>query len=198
MTSLLAVLIGLAIVTMAGLFIADKPRRLQRRQGSRQYQYGPAPIMTPTELRFFTVLCDAVPECHVFPQVSMAGVIAPVGLASEKDRLWAIRAIAQKRLDFVLCRRDNMEVLSVVELDDKSHDSAAAQARDRERDAYLQGAGLTMTRFDCRKWPSVSQIRADLGLSVAVQKEDLEDAPKESEFLRVVAAFQARQAGVNQ
>lgn len=129
-----------------------------------KYQFKEQALMTPTEIQFFRFLEHTLPEFHVFPQVSMGAVLQPVKKHQGKEKMGAMGTIGQKRLDYVLCNRDSMDVFAVVELDDKYHDSASAQARDKARDKHLTCAGIVVHRFDCRQIPGANELRACLGI----------------------------------
>lgn len=122
----------------------------------RALRYKPIPIMTENELEFFGRLCRAFPEGYIFPQVSMAALIKP----DERERKrWgqAFAKIAQKRVDFALFDQD-MVLLGIVELDDKTHDPE----KDRERDALTQSAGIPTLRYHSKRKPSVARLAQDL------------------------------------
>lgn len=119
----------------------------------RGHRYEPCPIMTRNELEFFRRLEMAYPNGYVFPQVAMAAVMRPAS-GNEKQRLAAFRAISQKRIDFSIYSR-SMELLCVVELDDRTHDARNDEIRDR----MLATAGIRTIRWESRNKPDVNEIR---------------------------------------
>lgn len=121
---------------------------------SRGYgnRYEPCPIMTSNELEFFRRLEQAHPNGYVFPQVSMAAVMRPIS-GNSKTRLAAFRAISQKRIDFAIYSR-SMDLLCVVELDDRTHNAR----NDAIRDQMLATAGIKTIRWNSRKKPEVNEI----------------------------------------
>lgn len=140
--ALMGVLV-LAAILVAGVLISK----------GRGHRYEPCPIMTRNELEFFRRLEAAYPNGYVFPQVSMAALMRPAS-ANEKQRLAAFRAISQKRIDFAIYSR-RMELLCVVELDDRTHNAHNDEIRDR----MLATAGIRTIRWDSRKKPDVSEIK---------------------------------------
>lgn len=132
--------------------------------GKRQYKYGARSIMTRTELDFFHRLSTAVPYVHVFPQVAMSALIEP----EEDKKQWrgAFAAISQKRVDYAVFSR-SMELVCVVELDDRTHDAVA----DAERDRMLSTAGIVTVRWDCRREPSEEEIRTVLTSHLSVDQK---------------------------
>ena len=110
-------------------------------------------LMTETEVLFFGLLRSALPEFHIFPQVAMGALLS----ASD----WRNRSFfAQKIADFVICQSPGMNVVAVVELDDRSHDRKTK--KDRTRDQMLTSVGYATIRWDCRAVPTIDQIRGSI------------------------------------
>jgi very-short-patch-repair endonuclease len=126
------------------------------RRGSGTHTYKPVALMTANELDFFQRLRRAVPDCHVFPQVSMAAIIQPAA-RDPKTRLQAFRRISQKRVDWAIYS-PQMELLCIVELDDRTHDAK----RDAARDANLQTAGIRTLRWHSTRKPNDIEIRTQI------------------------------------
>lgn len=126
----------------------------------RHPQFARKRFMTPNELEFLRRLEEAVPDLRVHCQVAMGAVLKPAQQRSlDRARYASIRGrYSQKIIDYVLQRRDNGEILFIVELDDASHDAA----RDAARDAMLQEAGYLTVRWHSRNKPSVADIREQL------------------------------------
>ena len=142
---LAGLLFALAVAMTAGL--------LARQRLSR---YAPQAVMTGNEADFFFRLVRANPNGYVFPQVAMSALIAPVARGS-KSRLLAFRRISQKRVDYALYT-NKLELICVVELDDRTHDPS----RDAVRDSYLESAGIVTLRWLSTLKPSEVEIRARL------------------------------------
>jgi hypothetical protein len=139
----------LAILALVVLAVARRFRR------EANFAYKPCDILTPNEAEFFGRLRAAFPDYYVFPQVAMSAIIAPKGYA--RNRRAAFNRIAQKRVDFAICT-DCLQLLVLVELDDRSHDAR----RDAMRDAMTRSAGIRTVRFSSTRRPSVAEIRAAL------------------------------------
>jgi hypothetical protein len=121
----------------------------------REPNYRARPILTPNEREFFGRLTRALPDSYVFPQVAMSALIEPA--ARGKAYMSDFRRISQKRVDYAIYTHA-MKLVAVVELDDRTHNSA----RDRRRDAMLLGAGIRTVRFQSRIRPDGAAIRAAL------------------------------------
>jgi Protein of unknown function (DUF2726) len=114
------------------------------------------PLLTPNETEFFHRLQRALPAYHVFPQVPFAALLTVDSKLSRKAR-WSIRNRFDRKIaDFVVCERDGLQVVAIIELDDRTHDAKA----DRERDAITNAAGYQTYRFQSKKKPSEADIAA--------------------------------------
>ena len=132
--------------------------------------YASRPIMTPNEGEFFQRLVRAIPGGFVFSQVALSALIEPRAWGSGR-RLAAFRRIAQKRVDYTI-HEATLDLICVIELDDRTHDAAA----DRHRDALLRSAGIRTIRWSSNRKPSVAEIRSALGLPRAQRLTPVEAA----------------------
>lgn len=129
--------------------------RLERAWFSRGIRTKKKQLLTPNEQEFMNRLQRALPEFHVMAQVSMGALmdVDPRSSATpERDRF----QFASKIVDFVICSTSK-DVIALVELDDRTHDSK--KDADAERDALTSIAGYTTIRWDSRRKPSVQTIR---------------------------------------
>lgn len=111
-------------------------------------------LLTEHEKKLFNQLIQ-LPNCHVFAQVSLAAFLHTQGW---KTRNKFIRKIA----DFVITD-PNLNILAVIELDDKSHDNKIDA--DKARDKMIQTAGYKTLRY--RKMPTINQLYNDVfGISL--------------------------------
>jgi hypothetical protein len=110
-------------------------------------------LLTQNEVDFFHRLERALPDYHVFPQVAFGTILDVDG---KKDSFPIRNRFSQKVADFVVCEHDTLEVVALVELDDRTHDAA----RDKERDDVTKAAGYQTICFQSRRKPSVAEIAA--------------------------------------
>ena len=114
------------------------------------------PLLTPNETEFFHRLQRALSAYHVFPQVPFAALLTVDSKLSRKDR-WSIRSRFDRKIaDFVVCERGSLQVVAIIELDDRTHDADA----DRRRDALTKAAGYQTFRFQSKQKPSEAEIAA--------------------------------------
>lgn len=94
------------------------------------YQMG-KPLFSAAEQSFLRVLDQAIgPDYRVFGKVRVADIAMVKPGLGKSARQGALNRVAGKHFDFVVCRADSLLVVCAIELNDKSHASRAAQARD--------------------------------------------------------------------
>lgn len=119
-------------------------------------RYKAREIMTPNEIEFFRRLNAALPDYWIFTQVAMSALIQP-DMGQGKAYMSAFGKIAQKRVDYAIYD-DYMNLVAVVELDDRTHN----KRNDAIRDAYMASAGIRTIRFESRRKPDTETIRQAL------------------------------------
>lgn len=124
--------------------------------GKGRHRYQAKPILTPNECEFFQRIRRAAPELYIFPQVSMAAFMEPTARNKDGRRWWEdFRKISQKRIDYGIFSQ-KLELLAIIELDDKTHD----KEQDAQRDSYTRSAGIKTLRFESRARPTIPQLRS--------------------------------------
>ena len=114
-------------------------------------------FLTENEKEFLDRLEQAFPEHRVMAQVSMGALMSP-DVRGGSGHYLAIRGrFAQKVVDFVILD-DALEVVALVELDDRTHQ----QEKDAARDAMTAAAGYVTLRYQSREKPTPEAIRAQL------------------------------------
>ncbi|MBR6435094.1 MAG: DUF2726 domain-containing protein, partial [Thermoguttaceae bacterium] len=92
-----------------------------------------ASIMTPTEIKYYEDLCDALDranlEVSVWPQVNVSAIIEASGNDS-KQKARAFNRICRKSVDYVIANKETQETLVCIELDDYTHNWNSRQERD--------------------------------------------------------------------
>jgi hypothetical protein len=95
-------------------------------------------LFTKAEINFLKTLEKIVinPDVAIFGKVRIADIITPKGVANSK-RWWQLFVkISSKHVDYVLCDKSDYSVICVVELNDRSHNTAKA----KQRDAFVRKA----------------------------------------------------------
>ena len=74
----------------------------------------------------------------------------------KKERGSAWGRISQKTVDFVVCEKGSLEIVAVIELDDKTH--AGKEDKDAFRDSIVEAAGLPTFRWKSKAKPTPAEI----------------------------------------
>lgn len=152
----LILLLGLLKI---GLWLLTSGRKVKRKASAMMGKDVPAnveekPILTDNEREFFYRLQRALPDFHVFPEVAASAILQVSPTASKREHYSLFGTFSQKRVDYVICERDSLAVIAIIELDDRTHDAK----KDEKRDALFAEAGYQVIRFDSRRKPSEKQI----------------------------------------
>lgn len=121
-------------------------------RSSPPVSYKKKKLMTAPDQDFFRMLKEALPECHIFPRLALADLIQPIG--SWRNRQAGKARIEKAHIGYAIFD-DRMELISVVELDKRSHH----RSRQRARDKHLTAVGIPVVRFRSDSMPSVLGIR---------------------------------------
>jgi hypothetical protein len=115
-------------------------------------------ILTDNELRFFHQLQRIAPDFYICPQVGFGALLEPAYSKSDQRYEWARLSVAQKRIDFAICNPGDLSVRCIVELDDRTHTSAA----DQKRDEITAGAGYRTIRVRSGRSFDFTELKAFL------------------------------------
>lgn len=114
------------------------------------------PILTDNEKEFFHRLQRSLPDYHVFPQVAVNAILQ-VSKNVKKARRFGIRnRFSQLHVDYLICEKNTLAVMAVIELDDRTHKAAKDAARDR----MLETGGYRVIRFASKRKPAEAEIAA--------------------------------------
>lgn len=88
-------------------------------------------LFSPSERSFYGVLNQAVAgRATIFGKVRVADIIKPTACMSKSHWQTSFNKISRKHFDFVLCNNQDLSVICVIELDDKSHLNEDRKDRD--------------------------------------------------------------------
>jgi hypothetical protein len=126
------------------------------------FPYQPAKsLFSPAERAFLLVLDEAVGSEHrVFGKVRVADVASVKPGLTRSTRQGALNRIAAKHFDYVVCRKSDMTVVCAVELNDKSHATQKAQARDELVTNVCRVIGLPLLIIPAKATYALAEIQA--------------------------------------
>ena len=124
-------------------------------------------LFSAAERSFLGVIDQAVSDKYrVFGKVRVADIITPAKGMNRKNWQIAFNKISAKHFDYVLCSKDKLEVIAVIELDDKSHNSKKAQRRDSLLENACNSAELELIRFKAKSSYQVQAVREQIETSL--------------------------------
>jgi hypothetical protein len=140
------------LISLAVIFVCM--RLLRDASPPGQHLYKSKPLLSENEKEFFLRLSQALPDCYVLTQVGLGALLQPNVKNNNQEYYRARGTYSQKIADYVICDNE-MSVLAVVELDDRTH----RKDKDAKRDAMLEQAGYKVIRWDSKNKPTAEEIR---------------------------------------
>ena len=134
--------------------------RLVRKLTSFKYKYS-GKLLSNAERSFFLVLKQSLSEddYEIFVKVRIADILTPVRTLISRDWFSAFYKISSKHFDYVLCDKETLAVVAVIELDDISHNLSKTRASDIFVEKACKTAGLKLIRFPCKSNYHLESIR---------------------------------------
>lgn len=162
--------IGIVLIVVV-VFIALLTHKGGRGSGVG-FPYQPAKsLFSAAERSFLGVLDQAVGrDFRVFGKVRVADIAAVKPRLTKSARQGALNRIAAKHFDFVVCRTSDLSVLCAIELNDKSHTSQRAQARDDLLVKVCQAIDLPLLQIPARHTYSPPEIRAQFLAAISLPR----------------------------
>lgn len=136
------------------------------------YSYSLIPtLLSPAERSFFGVLNQAVGDTAlVFAKVRVADILKPEKGMNRSNWQRAFNRISSKHFDFVLCKKDDVSIICVIELNDSSHQSKKRQVRDEFLRGVCESASLSLIEISAKRAYNVKEIGNQLSLLINASK----------------------------
>lgn len=159
-------------------------------KGTLGFPYQPADILfTAAERSFLGVLDQAVgSDYRVFGKIRVTDVTKIKPGLSPSARQVAVNRVSQKHFDFVVCRADDLGIVCAVELNDKSHASKKAQARDQFLIKVCKVIALPLLQVPARRSYVTREIRSQFLSAVGTTHADAEAARQPVEIREASAS----------
>ena len=156
-----SLLILAVVVILVFAVVAALTSKKQGSAGSIGFPYQPAKtLFSPAERSFLGVLDQAVgPEHRVFGKVRVADLASVKPGLGNSARQGALNRIAAKHFDFVVCRANDLSIVCAVELNDKSHSTKRAQARDDLLARVCQTINLPLLTVPAKQAYSMREVQ---------------------------------------
>jgi uncharacterized protein DUF2726/topoisomerase-like DNA binding C4 zinc finger protein len=138
----------IAVFILVIFFLVKKDMRVSEKVEVLPY-FKISNLLTPAELSFYHVLKIAISDQYdISAKVRLADLISVHKGKTKAEWGKAFNRIKSKHIDFVLCDKQNSEILCAIELDDQSHAKASRIKRDDFVEKALGVARLPLLRFD--------------------------------------------------
>jgi hypothetical protein len=110
-------------------------------------------MLNDTSRTFFLWSIKKSRQCDIliFSKVRIADVITPALSHDRSDWQKLFNGISSKHFDFVLCDADNIAVICVIELNDKSHQRQLRKHRDDFVRSACASAGVNLIEVPAKK-----------------------------------------------
>jgi len=106
-------------------------------------------LMTEREEDMYEQLVRALPYSAIFPQVSFNSLIQETEEIKDAWQKQGVRSQFNRMVvDFVVYDPKRHEVITIIELDDYTHDNDQQKERDEKRDTMLRQAGYHVLRYE--------------------------------------------------
>lgn len=164
------VLISILIVAIMLLFreqIFKKKTPLQT-DWNDEWPFYAKQLLSQPEQVLFHRLVNALPDYIILAQVQVSQVLGVHKGFSFYE--WNNR-INRLSYDFVVCKKDS-SVFAVIELDDKSHESAERVEADKRKDRATAAAGIRMIRWHVKSMPDETMIEGAFKPLIAKDNDD--------------------------
>ena len=113
---------------------------------NKPVQYKSKLLLTKHEFWFYNSLKKVTESfgLQILAKIRLADLVDPMPNADRKEWYRDFAKVQSKHIDFAVC--DNMKVILLIELDDKSHERTERQERDNFVNEVLSSAGYTLIR----------------------------------------------------
>ena len=157
----LLILLVIILTVLVGFFVFKK----YIKPGSiTEFPYqSKTSLCSPAERSLLGVLEQLLSDKYrVLLKVRLADMIEMQNGVSKSLRQSAFNRISRKHVDFVVCDKNDLSILGVIELDDQSHKSARRKARDNFLDRALTAADIPLMHIQAQNTYSVIEIQNHL------------------------------------
>lgn len=124
-------------------------------------------LFTPAERNFYKALVRAVNgEFIIFGKVRVADLVTITAKYGSKGSMRSLGKIAQKHVDYCLCNPNDLSVVCVLELNDKSHDRRHRRSRDDFLDEMFKSVKLPVVWVTAKNTYDTVEIRQRIFASI--------------------------------
>lgn len=150
-------LIAVIVITGAVIFFLKSAKK----KDTDSYPYeSRIRLVTPAERSFLGVLEQAAGDgFRVFSKIRLTDILKVKSGLPGSARQSAFNRISSRHTDFVICNKNDLSFVAVVELDDKSHKADKQKEKDQFLNAALSSAGIRIIRFPAKAQYNIDEVR---------------------------------------
>jgi len=117
-------------------------------------------LLTPTELEFFKTLKIVVDNNEtIFAKVRQADILLPASKQNESGFWQLFNKISQRHVDFVLCDLQTSQPLTIIEINDKTHEEPNRKKKDFELQEALKHTKIRLIEIPAQTRYNPEQLR---------------------------------------
>lgn len=167
--SFLIIIVFVLLCLFLYFIFTKKPEVILKNNYSDNYAFKKS-LFSPAERSFFGVLKQSFSEnFEIFGKVRIADVLKPKSGLDRSSWRISFSKISSKHFDYVLCDRETLQILAVIELDDKSHEQQKTVERNIFVEAACKSSGLPLIRFECKSSYPIEFVRKKIMNSVNIR-----------------------------
>lgn len=125
-----------------------KQEQEYKKNADINFPYKASKVVTNAELKLYHFMLNnlcKIDDIAILPKVRLGDLIQlDTKVTDDKSYYWKV---ACKHVDFVICRKDTLKVICVVELDDYTHETEEARKKDMFIMQALKTAGIDTVRI---------------------------------------------------
>ncbi len=148
-------LIGVVTVLVVLVVLITKA---QKGAGDEAWPFYAKKPLSPVEQVLYFRLIQALPEYIILAQVQLSRLL---GVKKGNNYQAWLNRINRMSADFVVCTKDS-SIVSVIELDDATHQREDRQAADAKKDKALTSAGIRIVRWQATSIPDIATIQSTI------------------------------------
>lgn len=149
-------IIGISFITILIMIIVKK--YINNKKENEPYPFYKKEPLTKPEKILYQRLINALPEYIILSQVQLSrflGVKKGFNFHQWNNR------INRMSIDFLICNKD-FNIITAVELDDKSHEKPERIKADKKKNKALADAGIKLIRWNVKTMPNEKKIAEDV------------------------------------
>lgn len=117
-------------------------------------------LLSPAERSFYGVLDQSLSDhFEIFTKIRTSDIFTPKSTLNRNEYAIAWNKIKAKHIDFILCDKETLSVIALIELDDSSHNRPQTIERDKFINAICLNTGIPLIRFKVEYSYPLEQVR---------------------------------------